>query len=108
MKKLKSIIVWCLSIYSILAGICSNEFAISNILFILAGLCIMPPIVKKVTEKTTKYSKKVKWIVFIILTLFAYATYPPSNNVEINNNVIQEQKITENYTINYSNAESLE
>lgn len=108
MGKIKSIIVWCLSIYSILAGICSNEFTISNILFILAGLCIMPPIVKKVTEKTTKYSKKVKWIVFITLTLFAYGTYPVSNNIEVNNNVSHEQNITENYMINYDNAESLE
>ena len=68
----------------------------------------MPPIVKKVTEKTTKYTKKVKWIIFIILTLFAYGTYPVSNNIEVNNNVSQEQNITENYMINYANAESLE
>ena len=108
MKKIKSIIVWCLSIYSILAGICLNEFTVSNILFVLAGLCIMPPIVKKVTEKITKYNKKVKWIIFIILTLFAYGTCPVTNNVEVNNNVIQEQKIIENYAINDSNLESLE
>ena len=100
MEKKKSIIVWCFSIYSILAGIFSNTFTVSNILFILAGLCIMPPIVKKVTEKTTKYSKKVKWFVFIILTLLAYSTYPANNNVEVNSNVSQEQNIMENYTLN--------
>lgn len=107
-ERINNIIVWIISIYSVLIGIFSYSFNISNILFILAGLSIMPSIVKKVTEKTTKYSKKVKWIVFIILTLFAYGTYPLSNTVEVNNNVSQEQQITENYTINYLNAESLE
>ena len=104
MNKIKSIIVWCFSIYSILAGICTDEFTISNILFILAGLCIMPPVAKKITEKTSKYSKKVKWIVFIVLTLFAYGTYPTSN-IEVNNGVVPEQNIVENYTVNNETKE---
>ena len=91
----KNIIVWIVSIFSILAGICSNEFTISNILFIFAGLCIMPPIVNKITTKTKKYSKKMKWIIFILLTIFAYGTYPVDNSIETNNNYTDSSIVTE-------------
>ena len=107
MEKIKSILAWITSIFSIILGVFSTPFNISNILFLLAGLCIMPPVERIIIAKTNKYTKKMKWIIYITLILFAFGFAPTVDTEEVNN-IGQEQIIEENYTIDYLTAESLE
>lgn len=107
MKKMKLLLVWSFSIISLIFGICSTSFTISNVLFILAGLCIMPPIVNRITVRTDKYTRKMKWIVFIVLTILAYETVPVTDTVEVDN-IILEQSVGMNEETLLEEKESMD
>lgn len=107
MKKLKAIIAWCVSLFFILFGILPWGNTITNILFILTALCIMPPVADKLSENFSKYTKKTKWIIFTVLLISAFCTVPTTNVVEVNNNEV-EQYLSGEYSIDYLSAESIE
>lgn len=76
MKKSIKILIWITSIFMLLSFISLSPFGVSNILFLVSGLIIMPPISKLISEKTEKFTSKVKWISFAVVVILAIFTCP--------------------------------
>lgn len=81
MQKIKKIIFWLFSLFSFLCFVVLKPFSISNLLFLTAGLSIMPPVVKWI-NKRKDYNSKIKWSIFIILFVLGMFTYPGRSNVD--------------------------
>lgn len=86
---MKKTIIWIVSIFFILLFLGSTPFSIANILFLISGLIILPPITKLLQSKIPKFTNKLKWIIFSISFIFgsilAPSTVPNENEIDVYN-----------------------
>lgn len=79
MQKIKEVLAWIFSLFALLCFVVLKPFSISNLLLLIAGLSIMPPIVRWL-NKRKKYNEKIKWCLFIVLFLISIFIYSGKTN----------------------------
>lgn len=97
-------ISWAVSIFMILIFISLKPWGIANITALLAGVIVMPPIVKLIRNKNNKFSNKIKWIVYIIFFIITLIFMPQTDKKAVSdsnnlaNNIISAEDKIENQT----------
>ena len=101
-KKKSSTVSWIFSIISFISFFTLSPFSLANIIMLICGLLILPPLVNKIQSKTNKFTNTLKWSMFVILLIIG-ANLLPSNSPAQNEIAISQDAITVDKKVSTTN-----